>query len=75
MLISLYTDHHTAYKSLYINKLWKFVASKMQEKGYNVDETQVGNKWKHVSTYKKVKENNNTSGNGPSTCAFYEELD
>lgn len=80
MLISLWKEHELKFKSSKFRNdtVWKEISAKMRESNSNwhYSATQCENKWKDVrKIYVKVKDHNNTSGNDPKTCKFYDDID
>lgn len=80
MLISLWKEYQPKFQSSKFrnNTVWKEVSEKMWEANNNwhYSAMQCENKWKDLrKTYVKVKDYNNTSGNDPKTCKFYNDID
>nr|XP_055025238.1 uncharacterized protein LOC129415094 [Misgurnus anguillicaudatus] len=78
-LITLWSDASIQAKleSSYRNKpIYERIAEDMRKEGYDRNWLQCQRKMKHLKTsYKKAKDANNRSGNGRTTCPFYDELD
>jgi len=59
--------------------VWAIISNKLKKTNpewKNKTPIQCENKWKDIKRkYMETKDHNNTSGNDPKTCKFYEELE
>lgn len=60
-------------------EVWALISNKLKEtksEWKKKTSIQCENKWKDIKRkYMETKDHNNTSGNDPKTCKFYEELE
>lgn len=57
-------------------KIWKRIANKFVEKGYNVTEEQCNVKWKNLKRkYKSVRELNNQTGRNRESWEYFDVID
>ena len=55
--------------------IWEEIAAVLKDYGFNMTGKQVEGRWKTITaSYRRVVDNNNTTGRGRRTCAFFEEL-
>lgn len=55
------------------NKVWLDITSQLIEMGFDFTDKQVKNRWHYLQNkYKKIIDDNNTSGNGRKTWDFYD---
>ena len=52
--------------------IWEELAAVLKDYGFNMTGKQVEGRWKTItSSYRRVVDNNNTTGKGRRTCAFF----
>ena len=77
VLIEEYKKNAHKFRDIKVKKknIWEDIASVLKEQGYYMTGKQVEGRWKTITaSYRQVVDNNNTSGKGRRTCAFFDEL-
>lgn len=78
LLIELYSGNNEKFQNPLVKKkaLWEEITKSLNSRGYNYTTKQVEGRWKTLTAaYRRVKDNNNSTGRGKKTLEFEQELD